>query len=210
VNVLVIAPHPDDEAIGCGGAIARHADDGDRVHAAFLTSGELALKHLPKEEARRVRESEAREAAAILGIAELSFIRRPDWTVGDDLEGAANAIAGLLERDSPDAVYVPHAHEWHPDHRAAWAALRQALDRVPRPAEIFAYEVWTPLRGWEVARDITDVMPRKLEAIERYESQRGPFDYVRAAKGLGQYRGALAAHCEYAEVFDGTLAAAEG
>src|SRR5687767_8382251 len=66
--VLVIAPHPDDECIGCGGAICRHVQRGDKVHAVFLTSGELGLKELPREQAWQMREEEARNAAKILQL----------------------------------------------------------------------------------------------------------------------------------------------
>ena len=79
MNVVVIAPHPDDEAIGCGGSICLHHSRGDRVTAVFLTSGELGLKHLPADEACRIREAEARAAATILGIAAIDFLRLPDW-----------------------------------------------------------------------------------------------------------------------------------
>src|SRR4051812_24596047 len=82
-TVVVIAPHPDDESIGCGGAILSHTGRGDRVHVVFLTSGELGLKHLKVEEAWNIRESEARAAAGILGISQLTFLRQPDWCVGD-------------------------------------------------------------------------------------------------------------------------------
>ena len=60
MNILILAPHPDDETIGCGGTLCLHAARGDYVSAVFLTSGELGLKHLPKKEAWAIRESEAR------------------------------------------------------------------------------------------------------------------------------------------------------
>ena len=82
MNIMVIAPHPDDEAVGCGGTIRLHAERGDRVTAVFLTSGELGLPHLPPETACRIREDEAAVAAEVLGIAALSFLRWPDSHVG--------------------------------------------------------------------------------------------------------------------------------
>ena len=64
MNIMVIAPHPDDESIGCGGTICLHTAKGDHVSVVFLTSGELGLKHLPPEEAWKIREQEAAKAAA--------------------------------------------------------------------------------------------------------------------------------------------------
>src|SRR5947207_12396367 len=81
LNVLVIAPHPDDESIGMGGTLWLHHLRGDRVFIAYLTSGELGLKQLPRQQAWAVRETEAHRAAAVLGVAEVEFFRLPDWEV---------------------------------------------------------------------------------------------------------------------------------
>src|SRR5258708_33475374 len=118
MTVLVIAPHPDDESIGCGGALRLHAVRGDRVVAVFLTSGELGLKHLPQEKARQIREREARAAAKILGLAGVSFMRRPDWMVSGDVKGAGKALPPVLRVEAPEFVYLAHPDEWHPDHPA--------------------------------------------------------------------------------------------
>jgi LmbE family N-acetylglucosaminyl deacetylase len=199
VNVLVVAPHPDDEAIGCGGTIIRHAEAGDRVYVAFLTSGELSHKDRPAEEVRDIREREATFAAAVLGVEAHEFLRRPDFGLEDDLDGAAAALAQVIERRNPDRVYVSHRGEWHPDHRAA-CTITSAL-AGPRQLEVLTYEVWTPLTEFAEVEDISAQMSRKLEAIGCYSSQLETFDYIRAATGLSQYRGALAARTEYAEVF---------
>jgi len=114
MNVVVIAPHPDDEAIACGGALRLHADAGDRTFAVFLSSGELGLKHLPKEEAWRIREAEAEAAAQHLGLAGIEFYRQPDWFVGDYVAPLGKSLARLLERERPEIVYLPHPAEWHP------------------------------------------------------------------------------------------------
>ncbi len=146
MNVLVIAPHPDDETIGCGGTLCRHARQGDRVGVVYLTSGELGLKQLPRDKAWAVREREARRAADILGVRPLQFLRLPDWFVGDSLKAAARLLRPWLLAEKPQLIYVPHEAEWHPDHQAAFRLLRLLLqtDRIPRP-EVRAYEVWTPL-----------------------------------------------------------------
>ena len=199
MTVLAIAPHPDDEAIGCGGTLSLHASRGERVACAYLTSGELGLKRLPAGRACEVREREAHAAAEVLGIAELVFLRNRDWYMGEDVAGAAARLRPVLERLAPDTIYVPHAGESHPDHGAAEAVLRAALDgRRPR---LLGYEVWSPLAAWDHVEDITPVMRRKLAAIRLYESQVSQLRYDRAVRGLNIYRGITAGGCRYAEVF---------
>ncbi len=202
MNVLVIAPHPDDEAIGCGGTLLQHALAGDRVVAAFLTSGELGLESLPKDLAWKVREEEAAAAAEILGVAALEFFRLPDWTAGEHVEEGAGKLAQVLQREAPGLVYLPHAAEWHPDHRAALTIFTAALlrEEIPVP-EARAFEVWTPLSEYDCVEDISATMRGKLAAVRCYRSQLGDFRYDRAVRGLNQYRGALAGRCGFAEVF---------
>jgi LmbE family N-acetylglucosaminyl deacetylase len=203
MNVVVIAPHPDDESIGCGGALCRHADAGDRVTALFLTSGELGLKHLAREAAWHTREDEAKAAARILGITELHFLRQPDWMLAEAVSSAATAVAEVLTRERPQLIYVPHPREWHPDHKAAGDILKQSLGMCALSVpEIRGYEVWTPLSEYSVVVDISAVMPRKLEAIRCHASQLADFDYAHAAQSLNAFRGVLAARVPFAEVFE--------
>jgi LmbE family N-acetylglucosaminyl deacetylase len=202
MNVLVIAPHPDDEVIGCGGTLCLHADRGDRISVAFLTSGELGLKHLPREEAWRIREGEAEEAASMIGIGDLHFLRFPDWFLGDHIPAVGSALKSICDREMPELVFVPHLEEWHPDHKAVVPAIQYACNNISGQApEVFTYEVWTPLQSFDHVRNISAVMGKKLDALRCYRSQLRGFEYDRAVDGLNQYRGALAAKCQYAEVF---------
>ena len=202
MNVLVIAPHPDDEVIGGGGTICKHSARGDRVVAVFLTSGELGLKHLRRENAWQIREAEARKAASILKLAALEFLRLPDWTSSEHVRKGARLLQSILRREAPGLIYLPHPREWHPDHQAALPILRAALRGAGiRQPELRGFEVWTPLAEHDCVEDITAVMALKLRALRAHRSQLGEFDYERAVKGLNQFRGALAAKCGYAEVF---------
>jgi LmbE family N-acetylglucosaminyl deacetylase len=202
VNVLVIAPHPDDESIGCGGTIASHIAAGDRVEVVFLSSGELGLKQLPRDEAWRVREAEAHKAADALGIANIQFLRFPDWFVGDNIQEAGVALRPIVQAGRPDLIYVPHALEWHPDHKASLPVLAAAYTQsaLTTPA-IRTYEVWTPLAEYDHVEDINRFMELKLAAIRCYASQIVDLPYDRAIEGLNRYRGEMAARCAYAEVF---------
>ena len=202
MNVLVIAPHPDDESIGCGGTICIHTDRRDRVTVAFLSSGESGLTDLPAEEARRVREGEASEAASLLGVASVSFLRRPDGHLGDGVAQTAAALRPLLEREEPRVVYLTHQRDWHPDHRACFRIVRTALGsiRFP-PPHLLCYEILTPLTEYDRAEDITPVMGRKLRAVRAHRSQVRQLRYDRAARALNEYRGAMSQVGRYAEVF---------
>ncbi len=202
MNVLVIAPHPDDESIGCGGALCLHALRGDRITVVYLTSGELGLKHLPRRDAWLTREREAARAGRLLGVGRMVFLRLADWFVNESIEKGAAKLRPILKRAKPDLIYLPHDQEWHPDHKAAIPILRTALkDRGAAIPCLRAYEVWTPLTTHDHVEDISAVMPRKLRALRAHKSQLHEFDYVQAVSGLNQFRGALAARRPFAEVF---------
>jgi LmbE family N-acetylglucosaminyl deacetylase len=202
MNILVIAPHPDDETLGCGGAICHHVKRGDSVSAVFLTSGELGLKHLPRERAWAIREAEAKKAAAILGLGATFFLRCSDWMLGDEIPRVAGLLAPLLKQLKPKLVYLPHPQDGHPDHQAAWPILRAALKRGRLPApNLRAYELWSPMPRYDHVENITSVMPRKLKALRAHKSQLVEFDYLGAITALNHYRGLLAAKARFAEVF---------
>jgi N-acetylglucosamine malate deacetylase 1 len=201
MNVLVVAPHPDDEAIGCGGAICLHVARGDHVRAVYLTSGELGLKHLPREEAWHIREAEARASAAVLGLSGLTFLRFPDWALGEQVDESAAKLHSVIREEAPRLLYVPHPGDSHPDHQAALPIVHAALRGFARGSRLLGFEVWTPLSTYDEVHDITTVIERKLEAIRCYRSQLNYFRYERAARGLSEYRGAMAGRCEFAEVF---------
>lgn len=200
MNVIVIAPHPDDESIGCGGTICLHTDRGDRVTTVFLTSGEMGLTRPTEEEAKRVRESEAESAAEILGLAEISFLRFPDGYLSVHIAEAARSLRAIFEREMPQLIYLPHDCESHPDHAMTALIVRGALDGSVRPS-LISYEVWTPLYEYNHVQDISTSMARKLRAIRRYRSQNERHHVDRSARQLNRYRGHLALRKSYAEAF---------
>src|SRR5262245_60793810 len=126
MNILVIAPHPDDEVIGCGGSLIKCARRGDRVVAIFLTSGELGLKHLPAKEAWQIREAEAKKCTKILGISAIHFLRLPDWMANEHVKEGGAQLLPILRQEQPEIIYLPHPQESHPDHQAALAIVKAA------------------------------------------------------------------------------------
>src|SRR5262245_32460651 len=117
MNVLVIAPHPDDETIGCGGALSLHAQRRERTVVVFLSSGGVGAKPLPQQEAWAIREREAMAAAKILGMAKIHLLRQPDWLLSEHIEETADALRPLLAAEQPELIYLPHQADGHPDHQ---------------------------------------------------------------------------------------------
>ena len=203
-RVLVIAPHPDDESIGCGGVVCLHRERGEHVRAAFLTSGERGVDGVTPEAARAIRETEAAAAAAVLGLEEIFFLRLPDLGLAENVGAVAERLGEVLWANPPGLIYLPHPDEDHPDHAATQSAVRAALAWAGAgrtPPELRGYEVWTPMSRYGWPEDVTRFMARKLQAVRCYRSQLRTFRYDRAVRGLNQYRGCLAGRCRYAEVF---------
>lgn len=191
MNVLVLAPHPDDEAIGCGGTVAGHIASGDRVEVIFLTSGERGIKPFDAAANVRQREEEASKAAAILGIHAIDFWRLPDGR----LRASSTVVERLgqeLARRNAALVYTTHQDEDHVDHRAAARLLHAALDeRGDGRTRALYFEVWTPLQQLDMVVDITDQLHTKIRAIRAHRSQCQIVGFDQAARGLARYRGEL-------------------
>lgn len=197
-RLLVLAPHPDDEVIGCGGIIAQHLREHRAVRIVIATDGAEGGDAAG-------REDEARRGIAALGAAEVVFLRFRDRTLGDE--------AGALLREQlldfrPDLVLVPSPGEIHPDH-VALARVFCAI--VQRDETLFAdlavtrvafYEVSAPLPRPNALVDITDVAETKYAAIAEHASQLTLHDYVGYARGLNAYRAmTLPAGAKLAEAY---------
>jgi LmbE family N-acetylglucosaminyl deacetylase len=211
--VAVIAPHPDDEVLGCGGTIARLAAQGSRVHVVTVTRGEPP--DFDPVAVQQVRE-EADAAHRRLGVCESHFLDLPAARLDMVGQAAVNArLGGLLDRVAPDTLFVPFFGDIHHDHQIAftaamvWARPRHAAS----PAQVFAYETlsetnWfappaTPLFTPTVFIDIAATLNAKLAAFACYRSQGKTFPDERspeAIRALAQLRGATV-HRQAAEAF---------
>ena len=204
-RVTVISPHPDDEAIGCGGTLLQHAAEGAEIQVIFLTSGEQGGHGMPAAETAARRESEATTAAAILGVSELEFWHEPDGTLTAHC-GLIERLRSHMENFTPHRLYVTHPGEMHADHRAAARAVSRALASPlsgGAPPDVWMYEIWTPLSSPDEIVDISNQAERKQEAIRAYVSQCAAMRFDEAALALNRYRGEFHSWPggDYAEVF---------
>ena len=177
-RVLVLAAHPDDEVIGCGGLIALLTAAGAEVHVAYATDGEATRGGVgSSDEVARVRRAEAIEACRVLGVDAPRFLGHPDGALAANGAALAADVAALIAEFRPEVVLAPWHLDGHEDHRALAAA-------VPAEETHWGYEVWTPLPPtWVV--DVTAVQHLKEQALACYRTT--PFDAT-AMLGLGRYR----------------------
>ena len=214
MKLLVIAPHPDDEVLGCGGTIRRLTHQGQTVHLAIVTRGWEPL--FPESQVRQVRQ-EAQAASKLLGVADLSFLDLPVTRLSLLPEHELNgAMTRLLDEVRPDWVMLPFVGDLHEDHRQVFNAAMVALRPLPNRlgvTRILCYETLSethwhlpgaePAFQPQVFVDISDHLAAKLEALRCYQSQLYPWPAARslaAVEALARFRGTCV-HCEAAEAF---------
>jgi LmbE family N-acetylglucosaminyl deacetylase len=195
---LVLAPHPDDETLGCGGTIAAKADSGERVVVVIATDGSLSdrLDRSPNA-VRSVRAQEARGASAALGVAadDLHLLSIADGRLAEHRDELVAYVNTLIKTLQPREVLICAAQDGHPDHVALHSAL---VDLRVGEAVVHEYMVWSWHRWPRLAAagagpesslkraksvvetvrrsrrcDISSQLPRKADAAMEYDSQYG-------------------------------------
>lgn len=201
-TILVVAPHADDEVLGCGGAIARHVDCGDSVHILVVTIG--ADDVFSRDYMNRIHQ-EMSEAHRLLGVEQTKLLNFPAPRLDTvSVSVLADAIRGVLTEIAPSVVYIPHYGDLHGDHLQVYRASLVATRPLNRnsPRRILAYETlsetdWASPSGDNafvptVFIDITRQLSKKLAAMSCYQSQLKPPPYsrsLRSIEALAHYRG---------------------
>lgn len=200
-SVLVLAPHPDDESLGCGGVIALHHRQGDRVTVVVATDGAAGdpMGYYRDCDYPALRREEAGRAASILGIDTLEFWGYPDGQLAEATDLAVRLQARLVA-DRPDIVYRPSTLELHADHWALGLAAQEALRQYRPPCGDFCYEVWATVQPTHCL-NITPVWDLKRNAVEQYASQLRYNDLLHMMSGLNAYRTLVAPWARYVEAF---------
>jgi len=205
MNVLVVAAHPDDEVLGCGGAMARHADQGDRVDVLILGAGALSRDHATPADVEALR-AQARDAGRILGAREVRVSDFPDNRFDSvDLLDIVKRVEEEVRRASPDVLYTHHGGDLNVDHRRTFEAVitacrpqgamgvRRILSyEVPSSTEWLASTAALPFVP-NVFVDVAASLGRKLEALQAYVGEVRDFPHPRSidgVKALAAWRGA--------------------
>jgi N-acetylglucosamine malate deacetylase 1 len=202
-RILVIAAHPDDEALGCGGTVARHTDRGDTVDIVFVADGVTARPGgAPLLDRRR---NAASKAARILNARAPKFLDYPDNKLDSiPLLEITQTIESIAVEIGPTIVYTHHGSDLNVDHRIVHQAVVTAFRPLPNSSlrGLFAFETASSTE-WSTAAigatfcpdrfiDIFSVMSRKTAALEAYADEMRSFPHPRsmeAVRALATWRG---------------------
>jgi LmbE family N-acetylglucosaminyl deacetylase len=203
LRVLTVAAHPDDEILGCGGAMAAHAGRGDQVSILILGEG-LTSRAATRADADLSAlpdlKRDARSAAAAIGVSDVTLLDFPDNRFDSvDLLDVIKAVEAIKARVSPDVVYVHHWGDLNIDHRVTFEAVMTAFRPLPGepPVAIYAFEVPSST-GWGAPSaasafvpthyvDIGALVDKKIDAMESYASERRAWPHPRAPEALRAY-----------------------
>jgi len=210
-KILVVAPHPDDEVLGCGGTIARFVNEGNEVHIIIVTKGseDLFPQSLIEEGS-----NEAKNASEYLGVKNLHFLDGFPAAKLDTIPSYKlnNKIFEKIQEIKPEILFIPNRKDIHKDHQlvheSALIASRPNLDKY-QPIQIMAYETLSETE-WSVVPffpnvfiDISEHLDTKINAMKFYKSQLKQFPHSRSIeciKSLAQFRGGTI-NVQYAEAF---------
>ncbi len=227
-RVLVLAPHYDDEVLGCGGLILQLAAAGAKVVCAFMSDGSGGVEGPPegstREQYSKRRKEEADEAVAALGIDSVEHLGHrhglQDGALASSLDQLTSHVESLLQEHQPDLLLAPSPLEVTPDHQATFRALHEALINRRRgrteggeelasqdddssvgdlALRVLCYEVNHPFYP-DLLVDVTAELDGVVDAMSHYRSQLERHDYMGSCRGLRRYRSlTLPDSCRYAE-----------
>ncbi|OOV88587.1 PIG-L deacetylase family protein [Oceanospirillum linum] len=201
-TVLVVAAHTDDEALGCGGAIARHVAEGEQVHLLFMTDGVGSREVIAAEATERL--TAAQQAAKVLGVSSFTNLNFPDNRMDSvSLLDIVQKLEAVINEVQPEVIYTHHNGDLNIDHRITHQAVMTACRPVPGSPikEIYAFEVLSATE-WNtpgfapfipnVFIDISGYIDIKMQSIEAYSLEMRPAPHSRSienVKRLAEFRG---------------------
>ncbi len=204
-KVLIVAAHPDDEVLGCGGTIIKHKECSDLVNVLFLADGVTSRENEKNKKFVEVRENHAKKAGAIMGVDEIKFLKLPDNSLDKVLFiDIVRKIEAYINYFDPTIIYTHHGGDLNVDHRITHQAVLTASRPTPDNSckKIFCFEVLSSTE-WSSDSignnfipntyvDISKQLERKKLALKAYKNEIRKFPHPRSLKTLeilAQYRG---------------------
>ena len=213
-KILVVAPHADDESLGCGGTILRHISEGDEVHWLLVTG--MSESSGFSEKQMKTRQKEITKVHALYGFTDRHELNLPPAALETLAKGEiVSAVSNIIKKVKPEVVYTVYRNDAHSDHEIVFDAVMSSTKsfRYPFVKRVLVYETISetdfgmkPEDGGfrpNVFNNISAYLEEKLDILEIFESEMGEFPFPRSRKALSalaQLRGAQS-NCQAAEAF---------
>ncbi len=200
-SILVLAPHPDDDVLGCGGTLAIYQKNGAKITIVYMTDGRKGNPKYDENALVLQRRKEAGEAAAIVGIDTLRFLDNRDGELFPSPK-TINQLSDVLNEVKPGAVFLPFLLDKHADHMATNDILIKASLKYKTAFTCYGYEIWTPITAPNFLVNVTEHIGVKRLAIEQHRSQIEMCPIDDCILGLNRYRALLCGlRAVYVEAF---------
>jgi len=203
-KVLIVAAHPDDEVLGCGGTILKHTSDGDDVKLVFMSDGETS--RINGKDKIKERENKAKKAAAILKVNEIFFLKFPDNKMDTiPFLEIVKSIENIINQFKPEIIYTHFQGDLNIDHRITYEAVSTASRPFPGQSvkKLLCFEVLSST-NWNFSShgnfnpnyfvDISNFHNLKYEALNSYDSEIRIYPHTRSLESIvsyDKYRGSL-------------------
>jgi LmbE family N-acetylglucosaminyl deacetylase len=202
-SMLVVAPHQDDEAIGCGGALVLQLRSGRKASVVMLHDGADGCEELgmTRSQYTAIRNQESRDAAAAIGMEAPVFF---DYeSLSASAGEAAARLNKIIREKKVDALFVPFLLDAHPDHRTANFIVAEALKDIDWPIRVLGYEVWGFCIPNVVLKIDEEAMEAKVRMLTCFRIANEAIDYVQSTRGMNMYHSKMlgSGECRYAERF---------
>lgn len=185
-KVLVISPHPDDETLGCGGAIIKMLSFSADVTIVILTDGNGGGR---QKDISRMRKEELLKARSFLGYLNFNVLNYPDGELELYQNELSEKIQSILFEYAPKFILTPYLFDRHTDHQSANIALALALENTSQSdIKIGMYEIWTPILNPNCYLNITEEYRKKRLAMDSYKTQENYFGIIDKANALSVFR----------------------
>ncbi len=195
-RVLVFAPHPDDDILGCGGTLQLLSKTAS-VCVVLVTDGSGAGE-LPSG-TDKIRQLEFESALNLLGISQFKYLNQPDGFF-NPTASLRKSLIDILQSVDPDWVFLPAGFDYHRDHILISRFVTETVMALSPRTSLIEYETSAPLQATHLV-DITGVFDLKIAALKRHETALRYGDYLRAITGLNSYRGLYLGFDQFAEAF---------
>ena len=215
-NVLVVAAHPDDEVLGCGGTIAKYSKDNN-IYLVILGEG-ISSRYIQRNEVKKKEllqlRKDSQKVGELLGIKEIFFFALPDNRFDTvSFLDIVKKVEEIIKKIKPEIIYTHYSGDLNIDHRLTFQAVLTATRPVKGCSvkEIYSFEIPSSTE-WaypdtfrpNVFIDVTKTINKKIKALKRYKSEVKKFPHPRSEKAIKNIAGRWGslAGLKYAEAFE--------